>query len=133
MTALEFERKLKKLNQRLYVSRTVNTTYNPELFSSGIYFQNGSELTNLYPKKSLTVSEFEQYREVNETPDLYVSWCTWRHIPEGTWIAKDESIIAPGWRQILLKLSAKKYIDLQRARKVFSCPSLGLSTYDLRL
>lgn len=131
MTALELEKQLKKLNPRLYISKALNTQYNPELLSSGIYVQgfNDTGRVNL-SDADLSTDEYQAAKHVNETPDKYLTWCTWKHVPEGNRYDDKMRITAKGWREILLILSSHNLIDIQKARKAFNRPSLGLEDYD---
>ena len=118
MDCREFERKLKRLNPKLYVGNLIQHQFNNELLSTGIYF------------KDENPDKFSGIQELENQPDLYLGWITVKHVPEGNWYSDRGRVIARGWREILLNLASKKYIDLQKARKVFDCPSLGLSDYD---
>lgn len=132
MNALEFETKLKKLNPRLYLGRTLNTTFNPELLSTGIYCRdyNPSERVDLNTLDYESLEESSSVRRMNESPDGYFSWCTWKHVPEGNQYTPQGKLLARGWREILLKLASCNLISLHKARRVFNDRSLGESSYD---
>lgn len=130
MDSIEFERKLKRLNNRLYLGKNIIDTFNPELLSTGIYYKElktdpGFNLNDLSGKDYSNAR-----KQFVENPDIYLTWCTIKHIPEGNWYNEKGKLIAKGWREILKFLSEKGYFDLKRAAKVFNCSSLGYSNYD---
>lgn len=129
MEASEFERKLRRLNPRIYLGKNINTEYNKELFSTGIYYKDGNNGEKI-DGSVLDAEGSKLAQKYNESPDLYLTFCTYKAIPEGNLYDDKGHIIAPGWREILLNLGKKNLISINKARKVFQCPSLGLSTYD---
>lgn len=130
MTSNEFAEKLYRLNPRIYLGKNINTEYNKDLYSTGIYIRGFNDTGTVDPAEGMSTEELIRLRKDNETPDKYIGWVTVRWIPEGNWYCKDGSILAPGLREILLRLIELKYIKEKRARKVFNLPSLGLSDYD---
>lgn len=131
MNALEFEYKLRKLNSKLYVGKTVNTTFNKELYSTGIYIRGWNDSEHLDLRDSgLNVEDSTQARIQNENPDKYLTWCTWKHVPEGNLYNKNKKLVARGWREIVRNLAEQGHIDLLKARKVFDRSDIGVSHYD---
>lgn len=133
MHAIEFERKLKELNPRLYLSRKINWDYNKELGTVGIYYRDYKEGEDI-ELRELTGEEYNTAKRINESPDCYVGFCTFKHVPEGNQFDLKGHIKSPGWREILIRLSQPNsirpsLIDLQKARKVFKS-DVGTSTYD---
>lgn len=131
MDSIEFERKLRRLNNRLYLGKNIIDTFNPELLSTGIYYKDlksdhGFDLNDLSGK-----DYSDARKQFVDNPDTYVTWCTIKHIPEGNWYNEKGKLIAKGWREILKYLSEKGYFDIEDAAKEFNCPSLGHSSYDL--
>lgn len=128
MNWLEFESKLKNLNPRIYLQRNIISSFNPELMSTGIYFKDrvyGFDDVNRNVG-SKTRKAIDRMNSIDE----YLGFCTVKHIPEGNLYNKEGELTARGWREILLDLSRREFVDIKRARKVFKCPSLGLSSYD---
>lgn len=136
MNGYDFERKLKRLNPELYLGRTVVDYFNGELGSTGIYLKRrdpsgqslANEVTSAVLGKPGSVSA-KDARYLKEA-DLYLGGVTLKHIPEGNVYNPDQSLWAKGWREILLNLIASRVVHVERARKVFECPSLGYSDWD---
>lgn len=137
MDGYEFELQLQKLNPRLYLGGKCTEDFNPELGSTGIYLRDlrnqddealakQIKTANLKPKAGVSARQARYY----STADTYLGGCTLRYVPEGNVYLPDKSLWAKGWREILLTLAKHKIIDLQKARKIFRCPSLGVSTWD---
>jgi len=71
----------------------------------------------------------KESREIEEN-DTYLGFCTVKHVPEGNWYGENGRLIARGWREFLLLLANKNLIPIEKARRIFQCPSLGTSSYD---
>lgn len=138
MNCWEFEKKLQKLNPRLYVGRNIINTYNPELGSTGLYLKIRNPDDILTAKKARYVN-FKDLGGVNQSAktindledgDTYLGMVTALYIPEGNWYNEDQSIRARGWREILCYLIKRGLVDVHKARKVFRREALGLEDYD---
>lgn len=138
MNAWEFETKLRRLNPRLYVGKRINPAYNPELLSTGIYLKDqrdedcvkvAEEASQISVDDEVEAPSAAQLRRLAEN-DRYLGFCTVRHIPEGNWYDTKGKVTARGWRELLLCLSHLRLIDLQKARRIFNRPGLGVETYD---
>lgn len=128
MHATEFERKLRELNPRLYLGRTITFSHNAELGSTGIYYKEYAE--SFTPDLSgMTPLECAQARAVATSPDTYIGWCTWKYIPEGNWYDAKGHVTAKGLRELILDLSHANYIDRIRANRLFGL-NAGESSYD---
>jgi hypothetical protein len=136
MTGYELETKLKKLNPLLYLGRTEVDYFNGELGSTGIYLKrrsidaqkiaNEADHTNFIKKDCITAGAMRNLRDNDE----YLGMTTLRHIPEGNQYLPDQSLWAKGWREIVLAIVKRGHCTLERARRVFECPSLGQSDWD---
>lgn len=128
----DFKYKLAKLNPNLYV-RTDDSTKMEGLHHAGIYLKQVKQAGLSYDTKGRGSVNVERYFQELESGNLDKFLCgiciEW--IPEFDIFNKEYTKISiPGWRTTLLRLVQSKAIELDKARKVFNCSSLGLSDYD---
>lgn len=128
----DFTSKLKKLNSKLYVKMDQRQIIRG-LGHSGIYLKQAKQAGLSYDTKDRGHHLVNRYYQELESGQLdkFICGVCLEWIPEFD-IYDDEytKIVIPGWRTTLLRLVQAKAIDLDKAKKVFKCKSLGESDYD---
>ncbi len=127
-----FKDRLKRLNPQILIDEE-NATKLQGLRHAGIYLKAVKQAGLSLDTKGRGHGRVEKYYAALESGELNKFLCgvclEW--LPEyDIFNAEYTKIAVPGWRTILMQLIQKKVIDRDKARKVFSCPSLGEADYD---
>ena len=131
MHLVSFNEKLTKLNPRLYIDQKTPKPWCGHLLA-GIYLKSPKRAKRRFFKSDYH-GDAAKYISALEAGylDQHVSSICLDLIPEwDIWDLNNRMIKVRGWRTVLLELARKKVIDLEKARKIFSCSSLGLTDYE---
>lgn len=137
MYLFDFHSKLRQLNPTLYVMTDNKKQVKGDWWTTGIYQKQGERIKKRISKGNLHYgNKFgggDYLRKVYSGEiDSFIMGCPVGWVPEYTVFDLSQfEILAMGWRPILIRLAEKRLISVEKARKVFNCPSLGLSDYDL--
>lgn len=129
----DFQHKLRQLNEKLYV-KTDQVRKDGVHKIAGIYLKSAGRVqVNAGSNKGYASVEQQKYLEALERGELdkFICGITLDLIPEYDIIDVERSrIIAPGWRTILLSLIRQNVVNSDKAKKIFSCSSLGEADFD---
>lgn len=105
-----------------------------DMYSSGLYYKQGRRDTGTTAaERALVHASQRTYLEAIEAGELdkFICGVSINFVPEYDRFDIEEcKILMPGYRTILMRLVKDNLISLDKARKVFDCPSLGESDYD---
>jgi len=129
-----FKTKLTKLNSRLFI-KSDSAKKDGQFRFSGIYYKEPERDKISASSGDRNYAHVSQQKYLNELAagnlDKFICGTCIDFIPEYDIIDTERSrIVAAGWRSILLRLVSLKLTTMDRARKVFSCPSLGEADFD---
>lgn len=138
MYSFVFKSKLKRLNDSLYIDESKRTHVEGEYYSAPLRLSLGKQ------RKALTSADYAQIGGAEEkfirdqdsglVPEFMcsipVGWVPEYDIFQYDKAKHRQTLVARGWRSILLNLVAKKAISLDKARAVFECGDLGMKSYD---
>ena len=133
MLLCDFQAKLKRLHPDLYVKTDERTKNGANFWISGIYLKARRQPSKIKADRNLVHAQHEKYLNALESGELdkFVSGVCLNHIPEyDIFDFALTRILAPGWRKLAMRFVAVNICTLERAQKVFNCPSLGESDYD---
>jgi hypothetical protein len=135
MYVFDFQKKLQKLNDKLYIKIDERTSIGTGLYSTGIYLKRAerAKVNTTSGDKALIYGQQQKYLRALEKGDLdhYIMGVCLNYVPEyDIFDLAREKLLMPGWRSILLQLWRKKIINIEDAKKVFRCKSLGISDWD---
>lgn len=134
MYLFDFQNKLKKLNERLYVNTEKVNRIAAGVFATGIYLKSGgrnkvSEKLNVNYADSSVQGYLRGLKSGEQ--DTFVCGVSTNFVPEYDVYDLDrEKILMPGWRTIALALVRKELCTIEKARRVFRCKSLGDTDWD---
>lgn len=132
MLLCDFQSKLKRLNEDLYVKTDERVKHANDFWLSGIYLK-ATRQTIRGDKNYAGDTAQRKYLEELENGNLdkYICGVCLNHIPEyDIFDFELTRLLASGWRKIVLRLVKMNLCTLAEARKVFNCSALGESTYD---
>lgn len=131
MFFFDFNSKLKRLNPNLYCGGNSATVFDAEWRSIGIYYRRTVQEAKMTSALMAHASDDERaYIKRREEGDEFVSGVTINWVPEHPKFSPKGKLLAKGWRSIVLELVRKGFVSIDRAKKVFNCPSLGESDFD---
>lgn len=131
MWIFDFQSKLERLNKGLFVDVSQKRSTGPESFAVAVYKRNGKRGQRNY-NDHVASNDAQKYLErVNSGETEYLGGITYPEAPEfDVFNHENKTLLRKGWRTFLLQMVEKKICSLEEARKAFSCPSLGSTTYD---
>lgn len=135
MYSCDFLYNLKRCNNRLYVATDAQSVMSSEWKAQGLYVRRRASHDKL--ETGLLAKADDQTRKMIEDQesgqkDEYVMAVPRNWVPEfPVFDQKTGKLLARGWRGILLDLSKRGLLTIDKARRVFGCRSLGETDYDL--
>lgn len=132
MYLFDFSAKLKRLNPSLFIGVNSQNRVDKDHSVMGLWLHAGQRYSRSSGLEQLD-SDARRYMEDGESGAKPEFICG---VPAG-WVpeydeynVKDKRRLARGWRSVLVILTQKKLINIETARRVFSCPGLGTDEYD---
>jgi hypothetical protein len=135
MFLCDFKAKLAKVNHLLYVYDEKASENFRKQKVSGIYLRGGRRKGGIatWEKHEAADKNAIAYIEADEKGefDTFCGGCNLDEMPEyDIYDLEWGRMVNMGWRSTLLMLAKRGFINLDKARKIFNCPSLGESDYD---
>ena len=133
MWIFDFQSKLEKLNKQLFVDVSQKRAISAEKdsYAVAVYKRNGKRFGRTANDNVVSNDAQRYLARVNSGEAEYLGGITYPKAPEFDVFNYDNNtLLRKGWRTFLLQLVEKKICSLSEARKAFSCPSLGETTYD---
>lgn len=135
MLLFDLQSKLSKLNPALYIKTDERAKNGADFWISGIYCKNPKRTAKIGTSGSLSEVTIDQQKYLQALHagelDIFITGVCLNHIPEhDVFDLEKNSMLAPGWRKIALRLVTSKLCTLSRAKKIFNCSSLGEHDYD---
>ena len=129
----DFQNKLKKLNENLYVITDRTLILNDvKCYPVLLKFGNRTRRSSNTAGYHYLDSDAQKYMEMKQSGQAgeYMGGIG-EFVPEyDRFNLADGTILLRGWRSFVLHLVNKKACTLKQARKVFNCPGLGESSWD---
>ncbi len=136
MLLCDFQAKLRRLHPGLYVKTDARKELAEGFHITGIYIKVPKREVYKYTtrvNKNAVNHKHEDYLNAAERGELdkFICGVCLEQVPEyDIFCLVNNSMLAPGWRKIALRMVKLKICSLAHARKIFSCSSLGESDYD---